>query len=525
MRLPLSRLRAARLWGLALMVASVATLTGCASLPPPPSQPETRALANPASTPLGQLVQRVAPAGGRSGFRNLIAGDEALDARLALADNAQKTLDLQYYIVTQDTSTLEVLDRVRAAAVRGVRVRLLLDDLNTSGADATLDALIREPNVEVRLYNPFPNGRGSTITRVLTSLTDIPRINRRMHNKLFIADNALGITGGRNLGNAYFVQSAASNFVDLDLLVAGRAVRALSASFDVYWNNPLAYPARMFIPAQTPEAIADARRIVVPATTTVAPAAEQVVPPRALLSDDLRAGRLPLVWAPSRVLADNPSKLEHDEDPAPDETLVDDMEKMLRGATRNVTLISPYFVPGKRGTAVLRTLRDRGVTVKILTNSLAANDAPLVHIGYVVYRSELLRMGVQLSELKPSVGDTSVRLGSFGSSTSRLHAKALVVDGRLALIGSMNFDPRSDKLNSEIGVLVDSPSIAQQVVDLYDAIAQQAAYALSLDERGHVRWTDPAAAGGPPLGAEPGSKLWMRLSMKLLSPLAPEEML
>lgn len=514
----------------AVMLA--AAFSGCASLPPPPAQKTSTALADPATTPLGQLVARATPAPARSGFRTLIGGDEAFDARTALADAATRTLDLQYYIAASDRSTHRLLEHVRAAARRGVRVRVLLDDLNTSGADAQLLPLMAEPNVEVRLFNPFPAGRASTITRILSSLTDVARVNKRMHNKLFVADNALAITGGRNLGDSYFVQSESSNFVDLDLLIAGAAVRPLSRSFDGFWNNPLAYPASMFIHENTASHK--------PSPEVKDAVAARPVPPdpaRPLLSKQLADGQLRLVWAPARVLADAPSKLESTpctaaadavdcrDDPAPDETLVDDMERLLRSARRNVLLISPYFVPGERGMAAIRSLRERGVSVQILTNSLAASDAPLVHVGYVRYRRELLTLGVALFELKPSVSGAEYRLGSFGSSTSRLHAKALIVDREWSLVGTMNFDPRSDRLNSEAGVLLRNPQIAAEITDLYTSIARDASYHLSLDSSGCVQWTDPARDNTPAFGHEPGAKRWLRLLLKLLSPLAPEEML
>ncbi len=525
---------------LAAVLLALCVLGGCASLPPRPELPQSEALREPAATPLGRLVAQAAPNPRLSGFRSLIAGDDALDARLALADHASRTLDLQYYAISKDVSAHVILERVHAAADRGVRVRLLLDDLNTAGADDALLALMDRPNVEVRLYNPFPAGRASILTRVLGSLHDLARINRRMHNKLFVADNAVAITGGRNLGDPYFVRSDTSNFVDLDLLVAGPAARALSRSFDRFWNGPLAYPAAMFIaPAPPPrrELRDDPLPIdpppVPPAQAARAAAAAKApvaaaTPPPGALSRDLAAQRLPLVWAPARVLADRPSKLNHAEDPAPQETMFDDIDALLRSAQREVILVSPYFVPGAHGMALLGELRARGITVRVLTSSLAATDAPVVHVGYARYREDLLRLGAMLHELRPEVGHTRVRLGRFGSSASKLHAKAFVIDEQRVLIGSMNFDPRSDRLNSEVGVLVHSPAIAGEIAGMYEAICNDAAWRLSLDTDGSLRWTGPPNDdGSPPQVAtdEPGASPWLRWALRLLAPLAPDEML
>ena len=526
--------RSGRATALFLIAFTAAWLSGCAGLPPRPEQPVTQALENPGSTPLGRFVARSAPGPRVSGLRTLIAGDDALDARLALADNASRTLDLQYYAISKDVSAHVILERVHAAADRGVRVRLLLDDLNTAGADEALLALMQRPNVEVRLYNPFPNGRASVITRVLGSLGDLARINRRMHNKLFVADNALAITGGRNLGDPYFVRSDTSNFVDLDLLVAGPAARALSRSFDRFWNGPLAYPAAMFIerPAPPrPDLQSDPLPIDPPPKAAAAAPAEEAVhaklQPRAL-SRQLAAGELPLVWAPARVIADRPSKLGHDDEPAPQETMFDNIDALLRSAKREVILVSPYFVPGAHGMALLRELRARGVAVRVLTSSLAATDAPAVHIGYARYREDLLRMGVMLHELRPEVGRTEVRLGSFGSSSSKLHAKAFVVDKQVVLIGSMNFDPRSDRLNTEVGVLVHSGAISREIAAMYESICNDAAWRLALDADGGLRWTaKPDADSQLPVVAtsEPGASLWLRAALRLLAPLAPDELL
>jgi cardiolipin synthase C len=513
---------------------------GCASLPPPQPRPPVQALADPENTALGKFVAANAPSPGISGFRVLASGEDAFAALSALADRAQKTLDLQYYLIHSDESSRALMQRVRAAADRGVRVRLLLDDLNTAGQDDALMRLTQHPRIEVRLYNPFPSGRIATLSRVMASLTDAGRINHRMHNKMFVADNALAATGGRNLGDAYFVQSAQSNFLDIDVLVAGPAVRALSKVFDGFWNDPLAYPIGV-VTGTAPAASATAA----PASEASAPdhpasalAGEPAASAPAIvaaaakspLGSELARNQLKLVWAPSRVLADKPTKASApatEEAPAaPQEVISDDVEGLLRGARNEVVLISPYFVPGARGMALIEDLKRRGVHLRVLTNSLATTDAPAVHIGYARYREQMLKAGVELRELRVHLDLPRSKVGSFGSSQASLHAKVLVIDQRDVLIGSMNMDPRSARLNTEMGVVMHSPEIARQMLQLHDEVASANSYRLSLDPDGRLLWTLTPPGGVPQvLNSEPEASLWLKLTVKLLSPFAPEEML
>ena len=508
-----------RTWRWALPFCAAVLTTACASLPEPVPRSDAHALAGYQTTELGRLTAAAAPNAQLSGLRLLASGEDALSALVALADNAQRTLDLQYYLIHRDGSSLSILRRVRAAADRGVRVRLLLDDLNTAGQDADLLRLTAHANIEVRLYNPFPAGRLGTITRVMASITDMRRINHRMHNKMFVADNALAITGGRNLGDAYFVQSKDTNFLDIDMIVAGPAVRALSTTFDRFWNDPLAYPVA---------AVADQPALVGQANAADATPTKPAITPAAIpptdFATDLAQKRLKLVWAPASVLADLPSKLQATGQPTRAETIADDVVRIIQSAHQELLVISPYFVPGVRGLALFKGLRDRGVKVSVLTNSLATTDAPAVHMGYTRYRAQMLAMGVELHELRPLLNAKQAKLGAFGSSHASLHAKVVVVDRQTALVGSMNLDPRSAWLNSEMGVLMHSPDIAQQLGRLFDEVSW-GSYHLSLDADQKVAWTttppDPNLAGD----SEPEASTWLKLGIKLLSPFAPEEML
>ncbi len=503
------------LGALATAAAITLGLAGCASLPPPEPRTPEAAFASPQTTSLGRLAAAAAPAADVSGFRLLIAGEDAFGALGSLIDKAERSLDLQYYLIRSDASSRALMRRVRAAADRGVRVRLLLDDLNTAGQDDGLLRFTTHRNIEVRLYNPFPAGRVSTLGRVMASITDITRINQRMHNKMLVADNALAVTGGRNLGDAYFVNSATSNFLDIDLLVAGPAVRGLSATFDSFWNSPIAYPVEKV--AEMPAPMVGDNNSSGNDTAASAPARLPAVAtiPSVALTQELARGELKLVWADARVLADTPLK---------GETMNGDLWSLLRAARHEVLVISPYFVPGPRGVALARTLSERGVKLRVLTNSLATTDAPVVHIGYARYREALLALGVELHELRPQLDQRRSVARSFGSSQASLHAKVVVVDGRLALVGSMNMDPRSQKLNTEMGVLVNSPLIARQLVELFDEVCAGSSYHLSLTEDQTLRWTstDPEATVTT---TEPEASVWLRLAVKLLTPFAPEELL
>ena len=509
--------------------------TGCAKLPPPVPHSPVHALParEAGQTRLGRITAELAPAAEVSGFRLLIGGQDAMDTLLALADHAERTLDLQYYLIDGDASSRSIMRRVRAAADRGVRVRLLLDDLNTAGQDQALMRLTQHPRIEVRLYNPLPTGRLHIGTRILASLTDLKRINHRMHNKMFVADNALGVTGGRNLCDAYFLRDTDSNFLDIDVLVAGPAVQSLSATFDRFWNDPLAYPVPIVVDGEKaagrPLAPASAALLGVSAPRPAGKENEKdaAAPPARAENPRLDREKLRLEWVPARVLADKPSKLRKGGDPHPKEIIDDDIARMLREAQRELIVVSPYFVPGEHGMALFRELRQRGVAVRVLTNSLATTDAPAVHIGYARYRMPLLDMGVTLHELRPDIGgipDKKVSIGSLGSSRASLHAKVFVIDEQVAVVGSMNLDPRSRHLNSEMGVVMRSPSLARQLKDVYRAVSSRS-YAVRVGPDRKLMWqTSPP---DPELedAYEPGAGFWLKMGVKLLAPFAPEEML
>ncbi|MGO4156410.1 phospholipase D family protein [Cupriavidus sp. YAF13] len=527
--------------GRVLICASILFAQGCASLPKEAPREQSAALADPATTALGRLVAQSSPDQALSGFHVIASGEEAYGTLISLADHATRTLDLQYYIIEADESSREILRHVRAAAERGVRVRVLVDDLHSDGEDRAFLRFAGHRNIEVRMFNPFPAGRFSKLTRMLSSATDVRRLNRRMHNKAFIADNALAMTGGRNIGNAYFLRAPDTNFVDLDVIAAGPAVRRLSAAFDRYWNNPLAVPVEVLA---TPAEAADAAS----ASGTSAARPEQALvgtqtdskriealgmtPPgkidarESFLGRQFTAGgKLALEWASASVMVDAPSKAAPDQAPAGGETMSQELGRMLSGASQEIILISPYFIPGDRGVAWMADLVKRGVKVRVLTNSLAATDAPIVHVGYRRYRPDLLRAGVELHELKSRPGRPRQIIGDYTSSQASLHVKAAVADRTNLFVGSMNFDPRSASQNTETGLIIHSAKLAQQVAQLFAGAIDDNSYLLRLSDQGAVQWVDGKGDKAVVSDTEPDTSWQKRLWIDVLAPFTPEQLL
>ncbi|MDB5914593.1 MAG: cardiolipin synthetase (Cardiolipin synthase)-like protein [Ramlibacter sp.] len=555
------------MWRWLTLVVLLSWASGCASLPANTQRVASSAFTQVDQTPLGQLMQaRRTQAGARSdsAFFLLSGVDAALSSRIALIENASRTLDLQYYAIHADASTEVLLHRVREAARRGVRVRILIDDFNTVGDDAQVLRLAFEPNVQMRLFNPLPGSRGSLMGRIFTSLHDFGRMQKRMHNKLFIADNAWGIAGGRNLGDMYFGSGDKQNFVDLDVLAAGRIVRDMSASFDRFWNDELAYPVQTLLDQEqldklrkeTPVASnAGTPGFVQPVAAAVLPVtASATVLPSMTATAVLQADRppldlrtVPLNWAPATLLVDQPGKIgPGDDEVDAGDTVIDGLLGLIQQARSDVLIISPYFVPGKQMLAVYGDLRKRGVRIRVLTNSLASNDAPAAHAGYARYRDELLAMGVELYEMRSDPDTAAKLLGSSpthnksdkrsswlgsgpggsksGTSRASLHTKAVIIDNRFAVIGSMNLDLRSQRKNTEVGLVVRSPAIAQQATAQVDNTLATAAYRLEKSGGGYL-WRAPKGAAFPSETTEPGAPTKLRVMVRLLGPFAPEEML
>ena len=514
------------------LMCVVGVMAGCATLAPRETRDlsQSRAIALSGDNLLGRIALHSTPSPELSGFRLMPLGNYSLDTRLALAARAQRSLDVQYYHIENDETGRLLLRALRDAAARGVRVRLLLDDFYTTAMDDLLLGLAAQPNVEVRLFNPFCCAREQgQVTRFLVSLSEWSRLNHRMHNKLFVADGAMAIVGGRNVANEYYLRGASDNFIDLDAFVIGHAVADLAAVFDSYWNSDPVYPLEQI----TRSDLAPAERqsyfeqATGPATTPAPPP----LPANDVLGygpvrEDLEAGRVGLIWGAARVLADEPEKVMGG-------VVLDSVTFSVfdegRKAQKEVVISSPYLIPGKFGHLLFEELQQRKVRVQILTNSLASTDEPLVYAGYSRHRGRMLQGGVDLYELSSARVQMNKRHGiSFGASTARLHAKLVVVDRKTLFVGSMNLDPRSANINTEMGLVIESPQLARELLRIIDIDKLQSAYRVRLGASGECcEWLtfDEAGEKEVVLSREPDAPFWLEFRTLLLSPFVPEELL
>lgn len=515
-----------RLARLAMACGSV-LLGACAVLPPTVERTPSQAIPMTSATALGAMAIASSPHDARSGFRLLPDPDLAFNARVELLARAEQSLDVQYYEILDDESGRHVLRLLSDAARRGVRVRLLVDDLETSGEDPLLLGLAVQPHVEVRLFNPFPAGRDHTSSKILASLFDLSRLQRRMHNKMMIADGAMAIVGGRNIGNAYFLRGSMTTFLDLDVLVAGAVVPALSEIFDLYWNSAPAYPIAAIAGGARlgPSELAQSfeRHVSQGGLFAAHILPSKDILGQAPLRDDIEKGSLELIWANAEAIADAPEKVLGGHF----DSVRERVRARARQSTIEVVVTTPYLIPGDVGMQAMRSLRERGVGITLVTNSLAAIDVPLAFAGYLRYRTPMLRLGVDIYEVTPERVAKSHRFPVFGSSSGRLHTKAVVIDRQIAVIGSMNLDPRSDGENTETALIIDSPELARQVLALVEVVERYAAYQVRLTENGATVWSNPDPQDSDPskFSEEPETPLWERSLIRLLEPMVPESLL
>ena len=494
-------------------------IAGCSTLPPPQGRTETSALADTAGTHLGRNASALTSAHpGVSGIHKLPEPHDAFAARMLLAENAEKSLDAQYFIWNGDQVGYLLWEALWKAAERGVRVRLLLDDANTLGNDETISALDAHPNIEVRLYNPFTQ----RASRGLAYLTDFGRLNRRMHNKSFTADNQMAVVGGRNIANEYFGAGEGIGFADLDVVVIGPVVKEVSREFDLYWNSASSYPADGFVGPGAADASRQLRERFAQTRTDPLAAAYLDAVRQAKLIDSLRDRSLQIEWASASVIHDNPAKT-LDKQERTDVLLLPELMKALGRPEKSLDIVSPYFVPGDGGTAALSEIARRGVRVRILTNSLAASDESVVHAGYMKRRRDLLDAGVELWELKPSATGESLEVrGRFGAAkVAGLHAKTYAVDRRRIFVGSFNFDQRSAKLNTEMGTVIDSARFAEDLGRTLDNDVRELAYRVVLGPDGRsLQWIERTPSGQERrYDVDPETTFSKRLGVGLLSNL------
>lgn len=464
----------------ALVLLFLLLVTGCAGLPTDYPRTETTALEDYQSTTLGQSwAAAEAEHPGESAFSILRYGRNAFSTRIAVIDQAEKTLDLQVYIWQSDETGRIIAERLLRAADRGVRVRLLVDDMGFGGTDEGVASVDAHPNIEVRIFNPFANRMFSS----LDFLVDLDRVNHRMHNKTMVVDNSFAVIGGRNIGDHYFAVDPATNFRDLDIMAAGPVVRDISRVFDHFWQSDWAVPITVLVDRPFTEADLEEGRERLQKYI-----AEGDYPYS--VDDDVEAflaeaeGRA--IWAPGVILWDDPAYMEESEDTG-NSKLVVALRDKFADLHKSYTVESAYFVVGERGVKNVQRLVDHGVEVRILTNSLASNDVLAAHAGHANYRKELLAVGAELYELRPD--SVVIKKTWKGESQAGLHTKAMVFDDASLFIGSFNLDPRSANINTEAGLYVESPELAAQLLAyMEEGVSPQNSYRLMLDDDGDLVW-------------------------------------
>jgi len=511
------------------VLALLLMVSGCANVRHDVPRVPSHAITEGDRTTVGRVfAAQAARHPGLSGFQVIAAGRAAFVTRAALADSAERTLDLQYYSVGEDLTTDLLLLRIVAAAERGVRVRILLDDIHAPTRLFARRAIAAHHGIQVRLFNPFSFGT-SSLARLVEFVFDGERLNRRMHNKLWVTDNAAAVVGSRNLGDEYFDANESANFSDVDLLAAGPIVKELSRAFDAYWNSAPAVPMDAF--AEAPDA---AEGVLVREGLRALTAACHSLPPCHWLAEDdllrdLRSGNVPLSWARSQLNYDRPDQDKVGVTSGIEHGSIDDNPGGSR--TRAELLIaSPYFIPSEDGRRHLGEMRERGVRVAVLTNSLASTDSPAAHAGYARYRAALLREGVELYEVRPGSGVRHRLLHRWWrASPSSLHAKIIVQDRARAIVGSLNQDPRSRLHNTEAWIALESPELAADLAALFEEGTDlRHAFKLEQNKTGDMEalaWKTEEDGKALRYDVEPMSSLWLRLWRGVLGALIPEHQL
>ncbi|MBW2287818.1 MAG: phospholipase D family protein [Deltaproteobacteria bacterium] len=493
------------------LFAGTILLGACATVDFDHPKLETRALNGTSDTYLAKGIgPLVAQHPGRSGFYLQSDGIDALAARFVMAHRAEESIDAQYYLITGDMAGYLFIGSLLQAADRGVRVRLLLDDIQTQGYDAGMAALDSHPNFEVRIFNPW-----ATRSFRVADLFQFNRINRRMHNKSFTADNQITIIGGRNIADEYFGANKVVNFGDVDVLSIGPVVQEVSTMFDSYWNSRYAAPVAAF--AKMPDDPAVALEQLRARIDEILAEARQSQYGEAVTADINRyldTGGDLFTWAPYTLAYDSPDKADSKLAKGA-ENITTALAEVVAGANEELIVISPYFVPRKSGVEYFQSLIDRGLRVTVITNSLAANNHGIVHSGYMGSRKALLRMGVELYEVKVTAMPKGIERGGSGASLATLHTKAFLVDRKHLFVGSFNWDPRSVDINTELGVVIESKEMSETTGKLLDESLPDKTYQVVLDENGRLRWIDDSGEESVILTKEPDTTWWRRVKANL----------
>ncbi len=505
-------------------------MAGCSSLPQNVDRKPSFAFVDTRDTYLGRALQKSRSLGmAEDGFVLLETGLDAFVARAALAEVAERSIDVQYYLYHNDLVGRLFSALLLQAADRGVRVRVLVDDMDMGGREEQIIAFDSHPNIEVRLFNPFDR----SVSRNLQFIGGFGSITRRMHNKSFTVDNIATILGGRNIGDEYFEADPAIEFADLDVLAVGKIVPEVSKAFDLYWNSQLAYPATSVIGKQVSDVKLKALAEELRAFINTKEAARYISAlHNSQLAEQIKNQNIDYFLGDAKILVDHPDKITSSRD-ANELHLAAQLEPYFQNVKKELMIVSPYFVPGREGVDLLAKLVKKGVRVVVLTNSLESNDVMVVHAGYSRYRKALLRSGVELYEMNYKLTRSRRRekkkKGIGGSSRASLHAKTFVLDGRQVFIGSLNLDPRSFYENTEIGLVLDCPEMAAVMVKQFLKELETEAFRLELktDGKGNEQLVWHGKEKGRPVVfyTDPYSSFWHRFLTGLLSLLPIESQL
>jgi len=487
------------------------------------------AISQNVDTPLRRMIQpKVRQYPDQSGFRILETGVESLQMRLAMVRAAQKTIDLQYYAINDDTTSNLLLQSILHASDRGVRVRFLIDGVSLGKVGDSLSALDNNKNIEIRVFNPLTTRNQSLVSGLFGLFTDSAHATRRMHNKAMIADNQTAIVGGRNLGDEYFDSDPEVDFKDLDILAAGPVVAKISDSFDQYWNGNNSFPiAALHRPIRDPATVNRIKAMLRDHWAKMMHTPQGKKKLTGKLTDGLHDGKIKLSWARAEVAADAPFKIDQDESDTTSKPLLH-LNNLLQKADHEFLLTSPYFVPQDEGVKYLGDLVHRGIKVSVLTNSLASTDVVMAHTGYTPYRRDLLNNGINIYELKPVNGQRSKQrlLATSAPAYAALHSKVYVIDRKDVVIGSFNFDPRSIDINTEIALVIHSPQIAAQVTKLFeDSTSPENSYRLVIDKKGNLVWVAREKGQNVYYTHDPKAGFWRSIEADVMSILPVEDQL
>lgn len=515
-----------------LVVLIAAILNGCASVPPGSDFPKvaSSALAHPEETALGRRFHNEGRQhGSDSGFRIIPVGADGFLIRMQMINAAERTLDLQYFIFRGDETGRLLTDALRRAAGRGVRVRVLIDDGETEAGDEQINALAALPSVEIRIFNPFVYRGHAELLRGIEFVFNASRLDYRMHNKLLVVDNAIALIGGRNIGDGYFQMNPEAQFADDDVFAAGPIAQQLSATFDEFWNSALSIPAVALADGKPSHIDSGARRETLSEGSQAHKTDGTDYLKRVAIGEPfvgVISGRLPLAWAPAQLIYDSPDKKAVESGAMVGRLMHRAVAKAAIAVQSELLMVTPYLIPGNEGMQLFAGLRQRDVRIRVLTNSLESSTVSLAQSGYMHYRVQLLEDGVELYEIRSLLGNArgsgqTAAISRYGNYS--LHAKLFVFDRQRLFIGSMNFDQRSMHLNTEIGLIIDSPTLAQQIAARFEAMVQPVnSYELTLRDGGagnspRIVWHTQDGVKVVEYTMEPARSEWQRFKVNVLS--------